>query len=125
MARKQAARKIEKGLLPTPDGRLEDAVDEEQLGVPETDDDEVADSELGRAEEPETRESPLPVDEDVQQLERRGEKSFDEEDDFADGRSSSGFNTRADEDDWGRGTEPVERPFEESDVPTRDEEEPT
>jgi hypothetical protein len=49
------------------------------------------------------------------------EKEFDEEDDFADGRSSGGLKTRAEEDEWGRGTDPDERPFEESDVPPRTE----
>ncbi len=120
MARKQA-RKSEGGLR-EPGGELELVeVDEPEAAESDTDDDEVADSELGKAAEPETLQSPLPVDEDVQQVERIGERSFDDEDDFADGRSSSGVTTRADVDDWGRGTEPEDRPFEESDVPEREE----
>ncbi len=43
----------------------------------------------------------------------------DEEDDFADGRSSGGLFLREEEDLWGRGIAPDERPFEESDVPPR------
>lgn len=116
MARKHIQKKTD--AIPEPGGNLELVeVDEQEAPAAETDEDEVADSELGIAEEPETRESPLPVDEDVQPLEERGERAFDEEDDFADGRSSSGFLTRADQDDWGRGTQPDERPFEESDAP--------
>jgi hypothetical protein len=58
---------------------------------------------------------------DAEALGLKIEKEFDEEDDFADGRSSAGLQTRAEEDEWGRGTDPDERPFEESDVPPRTE----
>lgn len=56
----------------------------------------------------------------VPALARRAEGIVEEEDDFADGRSSAGRAMRHEEDAWGRGLEPEERPFEEEDVPPRD-----
>jgi hypothetical protein len=47
------------------------------------------------------------------------ERLEEDEDDFADGRSSGGLRMRAEEDSWGRGLAPEERPFEEEDVPPR------
>lgn len=47
------------------------------------------------------------------------EAVLDQEDDFSDGRSSGGPMLREEEDLWGRGYVPDERPFEESDVPPR------
>ena len=56
-------------------------------------------------------------------IERSTEAVHEEEDDFADGRSSAGMTLRAEEDEWGR-VKIGERPFEEEDVPPRIEEEP-
>ena len=67
--------------------------------------------------EPEPGSSPLPADAEPVGL--RLERAFDDEDDFADGRSSAGVTTRTEEDEWGRGLAPEDRPFEESDVPPR------
>ena len=50
---------------------------------------------------------------------REVEMMEEDEDDFADGRSSAGLRMRAEEDAWGRGLAPEERPFEEEDVPPR------
>lgn len=57
-------------------------------------------------------------------LAREAEAIEEEEDDFSDGRSSAGRTLRDEEDLWGRGLAPEERPFEESDVPPRPPEPP-
>lgn len=65
---------------------------------------------------PEPEEAPEPVDAATV---REAETLMESEDDFADGRSSAGVSMRAEEDAWGRGLAPEERPFEEEDVPPR------
>ena len=71
---------------------------------------------------------PVPVawprDGVAERIRKEAEAIREDEDDFADGRSSAGRTLRDEEDAWGRGIAPESRPFPEEDVPPRPEEPP-